>query len=138
MRLRDVRDLGKSFTQEDWLHIEGIGAIIAESLQEWFSDPKHQKLLEKLEKNGLTLRVLPKGKKSQTLDGKTFVITGTLSRSRDEIKQEIKMHGGHVNGSVSKETDYVVAGDNPGSKLTDAEKLGVKVIDEAALSQLIK
>jgi DNA ligase (NAD+) len=135
--LREVRDIGKSFTLEEWLHIEGIGETIAESLMKWFNDPKHQELLTKLDANGLTLKKIPKSKNIQALAGKTFVITGTLSRSREEIKQQIKMQGGRVSGSISKETDYLVAGDSPGSKLAKAEKLGVKVIDEAVLAQLI-
>jgi DNA ligase (NAD+) len=75
---------------------------------------------------------------AQTLAGLTFVITGTLaSTSRQEAKALIERHGGNVTGSVSRKTDYVLAGDNAGSKLQRAEELGVSILDEAGLQQLI-
>ena len=72
------------------------------------------------------------------LAGKTFVLTGTLSEPRDDVKERIIAAGGKVSGSVSKKTDYLVAGENAGSKLADAERLGVKILSESQLAELAK
>lgn len=121
--------------------IEGVGPNIAEAIVDWFVNPRNRNLLNKLKAAG----VWPSADRSseagveQTLDGKTFVVTGTLvGYSRDEIKDYIQQHGGKVTGSVSSKTDYLVAGENAGSKLTKAQNLGVPVIDLDTLMNLEK
>lgn len=135
--LSKIGKLAEAIDQETWESIEGIGPIVAESLVEWFQDPKHLNLLEKLETSGINLEKSEHAEVPKTLAGKTFVLTGTLSRPREEVKAMIKAHGGHVSSSVSAETDYVVAGDNAGSKLAKAEKLGVKVVGEEELEKML-
>ncbi|MCA9969783.1 MAG: NAD-dependent DNA ligase LigA [Anaerolineales bacterium] len=117
--------------------IDGIGPETAVSVTAWFANDKNRQLLEKLRAAGLTFaRQAPAADEAapQTLAGLTFVITGTLPTwSRDEAKAFIEAHGGKVTGSVSKKTDFLVAGESAGSKLTKAEQLGVPILDEAAL-----
>ncbi len=119
--------------------IEGIGPTIAASIVEWTQRKDHVELIARLKKAGLTTRaaratIAPVG---GALAGKTFVITGTLSKPRDEIAAAIKAAGGKVTDSVSKKTDYVVAGEAAGSKLAKAQQLGVAILDEAALNRLL-
>jgi len=117
--------------------VEEVGPRIAESIREFFEEPRNRKLVEDLRKAGLTF----KGKKKQRgtkLAGQTFVLTGTLANySREEAKKLIEDAGGRVSGSVSKKTDYVVAGVDPGSKLDKARELGVKVIGEREMEGLL-
>ena len=120
--------------------VEGIGPIMAEVIFEALAEERTWELIEKLRSKGLHLeqerheRPLEGG----PLEGKTLVLTGTLpSLTRDEAAALIKRAGGKVTGSVSKKTDYVVAGDNPGSKLAKAEEVGTEVLDEAALRGLV-
>ena len=118
-------------SREEFLRVEGVGPVVAGSLYKFFHDDDNKKLLTRLLKHITVESVLKQKKQNLPLAGKTFVLTGTLtSFSRDEAKQKIKKLGGEVNGSVSKNTDYVVAGKNPGSKYTDAQKLGVKILSE--------
>jgi DNA ligase (NAD+) len=123
---------------EELQGVDEVGPKIAESIAEFFGNPANQKLVERLGKAKLAF----KGKKKErgtTLAGKTFVLTGTLSRySRDAAKKTIEDAGGRVSGSVSKKTDYVVAGEDAGSKLEKAKELGVKVIDEDEMEKLVK
>jgi DNA ligase (NAD+) len=117
--------------------IEGVGPIVAESVTLWFKDKHHQKVVTELIKE---VRITEPQKKTvkKELVGKTFVLTGTLpTLSRDEAKELIRKAGGKVAGSVSKKTDYVVAGESAGSKLDEAEKLGVAVISEAQFLKLM-
>ncbi len=120
--------------------IEGVGPRIAESIGEWFDRPANQALIEKFHQSGVTLKadaVSVDESTPQSLAGLTFVITGTLpSWSRDDAKAFIQQYGGKVTGSVSKKTDYLVAGEKAGSKLSKAQTLGVAVLDEDALRQL--
>jgi len=118
---------------------EDVGEVIAQSVVQWRSDPQNQKLVERLRKAGLNFRSQLYHPKAAggPLAGKTFVLTGTLSNlKREEATAKIEAAGGKVSGSVSKKTDYVVAGADPGSKLDKAQKLGVKIIDEAELLRL--
>jgi DNA ligase (NAD+) len=123
---------------EELQNVNEVGPRIAESIVEFFSIPANRKLVERLREAGLTLT----GQKKQRgtkLAGKTFVLTGTLAHfTRDEAKKMIEDAGGKVTGSVSKKTDYVVAGADAGSKLDKAKELGVAVIEEKDLSQLLK
>jgi DNA ligase (NAD+) len=122
---------------EELQDVNEVGPRIAESIVEFFSIAANRKLVERLREAGLTLT----GQKKQRgtkLAGKTFVLTGTLAHfTRDEAKKMIEDAGGKVTGSVSKKTDYVVAGADAGSKLDKAKELGVEVIDEEELRRLI-
>ncbi len=116
--------------------VEEVGPRIAASIREFFLEAKNRQLIEDLRKAGLTFTGRKKQRGTQLAD-KTFVLTGTLPNySRDEAKRLIEAAGGKVTGSVSKKTDYVVAGAEPGSKLDRARELGVKVIDEKQLETL--
>ena len=121
---------------EELQDVNEVGPRIAESIAEFFSNPANKKLVDRLGKAGLTF----KGKKKERgtkLAGKTFVLTGTLAHyTRDEAKKMIEDAGGKVTGSVSKKTDYVVAGADAGSKLDKAKELGVLVIDEKEMEKL--
>ncbi|MCB8976618.1 MAG: NAD-dependent DNA ligase LigA [Ardenticatenaceae bacterium] len=127
--------------QERLEQIEGIGPGTAVSVTSWFADERHRALLEKFRAAGLKFaadKPEPAEAGSQSLAGLTFVITGTLpSLSRDDAKALIEANGGKVTGSVSKNTDYLLAGEKAGSKLSKAESLGVTVIDEAHLKGMI-
>ncbi len=124
-------------TKEELEKIEGFGERIAGSVFEWIRNPAHQTLLQKLADVGLTL-TWPEAKKVLAgIAGKTFVITGTLSRPREDIKADIEKAGGHVSGSVSKSTDYLVAGSDAGSKLEKAKEFGTQILDEEALKNLM-
>lgn len=119
--------------------VAGIGPRIAESIAEFFSIEQNRNLIKKLKAHGL-LANQPQQKKSKgsKLSGLTFVITGTLAKyKRDEAKTLIEDLGGKVTGSVSKSTDYLVCGENPGSKLDNAKKHGVKILDESAFEKLL-
>lgn len=122
---------------EELEDIEGVGAIVAQSLYEWMRDRENKKLL----KNVLKYVAIEPSKlkaKSSKLSGKTFVLTGTLATmSRDEAKEKIRERGGAVTGSVSKKTDYVVAGTDPGSKYDSAVSLGVPILSEIEFSKLL-
>lgn len=129
----DFAGIATGMGEQDWADIEGLGPKIANSLHEYFREKSTHKLMQKFAKHGITL-LLPQTKGLQKLAGKSFVITGTLpTLSRDEATDLIKAAGGKVSGSVSKNTDYVLAGENPGSKLDKAKELGVEVIDEKTL-----
>ncbi|HEY6306227.1 MAG TPA: NAD-dependent DNA ligase LigA [Candidatus Angelobacter sp.] len=123
-------------SKEQLQEVNEVGPRIAQSIHEFFAEPRNRKLVERLGKY-LTFT----GKKRErgtALAGKTFVVTGTLANySRDAAKKLIEDAGGKVSGSVSKKTDYVVAGDEPGSKLDKARELGVKVIEEKEMEALV-
>jgi DNA ligase (NAD+) len=122
---------------EELQEVNEVGPRIAESIVEFFSDEHNRQLVNDLRKAGLTLTGQKK-EKGTKLAGKTFVLTGTLERySRDEAKKKIEDAGGRVSGSVSKKTDYVVAGSDAGSKLDKARELGVTVIGEDEMESLV-
>ncbi len=124
-------------SMEELQEVNEVGPRVGQSIYDFFQEPKNRELVQRLREAGLTFT----GKKRERgtkLAGKTFVLTGTLaSHSRDEAKKMIEDAGGKVTGSVSKKTDYVVAGADPGSKLDKARELGVNVIDEEGLLQLL-
>jgi DNA ligase (NAD+) len=111
---------------------EDVGEIVAKEIHDFFRLPHNKKLIESLRKHGLNFGERDKrtAPTSQELAGETWVLTGTLSRPRDEIAELIRRHGGSVSGSVSKNTSYVLAGEEAGSKLDKAKSLGVQVVDE--------
>lgn len=118
--------------------VSDIGPIVATNIVGFFHQPHNRELIEKLLEFGVFFEKQAVAK-TLPLVGKTFVLTGTLeSMSRDEAKEKLQALGAKVSGSVSAKTSYVVAGENPGSKLTKAEKLGVVVLDEAALMEILR
>ncbi len=143
-----AKALGKCFATPDDLfaaslpqltEIEDVGEVIARSLVEWHGDARNRNLMERLRKAGLNFKsaLYHPSAALGPLAGKTFVLTGTLpTLKREEAAAKIEALGGKVSGSVSKKTDYVVAGEEAGSKLEKAQKLGVKIIDEAELLKL--
>jgi DNA ligase (NAD+) len=117
--------------------VNEVGPRVAEAISEYFSEPRNRELVERLRKAGLKFEG-EKKKRGTKLAGKTFVLTGTLpTLSRDQAKKMIEDAGGKVSGSVSKKTDYVVAGSDAGSKLDKARELNVAVIDEDGLQELL-
>lgn len=126
-------------TEEQLLEVSDVGPIVAQSIRTFFEQPHNREVVEQLRACGVTWEEgEPAARAPQPLSGKTFVITGTLpTLSRDEAKDRVEAAGGKVAGSVSKKTDYVVAGEEAGSKLVKAQTLGVPVIDEAALLAML-
>jgi len=119
--------------------VEGVGEKVASSIYEFFNNKNNIKKIERLGTLGVTLIPVESVQKKLGVTGKTFVLTGTLETlSREEAKELIKKFGGKVSGSVSRKTDFVVLGDNPGSKKTEAEKLGITIISEADFNKLLK
>lgn len=127
----------KQATAEQVQEIDGIGDKIALSILDFFSNSYNNELLSNLEQYGVFPQDAQVETVSDSLNGNTFVITGTLSQPRDFFVNMIKAHGGKVSSSVSKKTSYVLAGENPGSKYDKAESLGVTIIDEDKFRQLI-
>ena len=119
--------------------INDIGDVIAKSIVDYFSDEKNINLINRLKDLNLNMRYLGEevNTSNENINGKTFVITGTLSRPRDEIKDEIEGLGGNVTGSVTKKTDYVIAGEKAGSKLTKANELGISVLTEEEYNNML-
>jgi DNA ligase (NAD+) len=120
--------------------VEGVGPIMAVQIAESLADEATWALVEKLKEKGLQLEAdeSERRKEGGPLEGKTVVLTGTLPElTREEAAALVKSAGGKVTSSVSKKTDYVVAGDNPGSKLAKAEKFGIEVLDEEGLRGLV-
>lgn len=126
----------KKVRQEELETVADIGPVVAESISEWFGNPKNLKFIEKLFQAGVQIE--PYRKTEGKLQGLSFVITGTLgSMSRQEAKESVISLGGAAVESVSRNTSYVVVGDNPGSKSAKAQKLGVKIINEDEFRRLI-
>jgi DNA ligase (NAD+) len=127
-----------SASAQELADIDGVGETIAESIVEWFSIDWHKEIVIKWAKAGVTMENVAGVVKPQTLVGLTFVVTGGLNNySRDSIAETITAHGGKPASSVSKKTDYVLVGSDPGSKLAKAQELGVAIIDEAAFEALL-
>jgi DNA ligase (NAD+) len=143
-----ARDLAEHFGSLDAIEkakaeeIEAIpdfGSVMAKSVCTWFRDERNQELLRKLSKHGVKPgKISQKEASGQKLAGQKFVLTGSLSElTREEAKAKIRELGGEVSSSVSKKTDYVVAGEDPGSKYEKAKKLGVKVLTEEEFKKII-
>jgi DNA ligase (NAD+) len=137
----DLEGLSRA-SAEDLLRIEGVGPNTAQAIVDWFSIPTNQNLIQKFREFNVwpTSRFRPvESAGPLPLEGLTLVVTGTLpSYSREGIKGLIQTKGGKVTDSVSKKTDYLVAGENAGSKLDKARQLGVPILDEAGLLELIE
>lgn len=118
--------------------IEGIGPILAQSVVEWFADEHRRHVLDKMHVAGVNMQGEEKVAAGDSLTGQTFVLTGTLpTLSRDQASELIESHGGKVSSSVSKKTNYVLVGDSPGSKADKARELGITIISEADLLQMV-
>ncbi|MFZ2763495.1 MAG: NAD-dependent DNA ligase LigA, partial [Minisyncoccia bacterium] len=142
-----ARDLAEHFmtaerfanaNQDELERLNGVGPVVAQAVVGWFNDKENTKLFTRLLKR---VRVVKEtgNRKSNKLQGKTFVLTGTLEKmSRDEAKEKIRILGGEVSGSVSKNTDYVVAGADPGDKYQKAEELGVKILNEREFMKVLE
>jgi DNA ligase (NAD+) len=128
--------------EETLAHAEGVGPTIAAAVREWFDGPEsdwHVAIVEKWERAGVTMADKRDESIPRTLEGLTVVVTGSLNDfSRDSAKEAILARGGKAASSVSKKTDYVVVGENAGSKADKAEQLGVPILDEAGFKQLLE
>ncbi|MEX2368403.1 MAG: NAD-dependent DNA ligase LigA, partial [Balneolaceae bacterium] len=143
-----ARDLTQDFqsidpilnaSHQDLVEIDSIGPKIAESVVKFFSHEKNRKLIEKFRDLGFRLETDKPEKFSNVLEGKKFVLTGSLpSLTRKEASELIEQHGGKTTSSVSKNTDYVLAGESAGSKYEKAEKLGIPILDESSFMEMIK
>lgn len=123
-------------TREELLAVSDVGETVADSIVEYLQNPLTQKLFDEYREVGVN--VLPAKKVERTLAGKTFVLTGTMqAMGRDEAKEQIRLKGGNVSGSVSKKTDYVVVGESAGSKLDDAKRLGVATLSEEEFLRIL-
>jgi DNA ligase (NAD+) len=130
----DIESIQKA-TREELIEIEGVGDVVADSIFDWFRESRNISLIQKLRDYGVSYQIVKRGDK---LAGLTFVITGSLENmTREAAEERIRLLGGKASGSVSKSTSYLVAGTGGGSKLEKAEKLGVKVITETDLQQLL-
>lgn len=124
---------------DELTNIEEVGPKMADSIIAFFKEKQNREILDKLKEAGVNMVKKKSENTSNIFDGLTFVLTGTLSNyTRDEAKKLIEERGGKVTGSVSKKTNYVVAGTDPGSKLSKAQQLGVKVIDEEEFENMLK
>lgn len=129
----------RNFSLEDLQKIPDIGPAVSKSIYDWFHERRNIKFLEKLEKAGVIIEIPVLQTKNLKLKAKTFVLTGVLeSMPREQAKEKIRALGGNVSESVTKKTDFVVAGAEPGSKLEKARKLGVKIIDEKEFLVMIR
>ena len=135
---RDTSSLAAA-SASDLLEIDGVGQIIAESVVDWFAMPENSELMESLRRSGVNVSTAEDSVRLISSDAKTFVLTGTLSTmTREEAKAYIESHGDRVTSSVSRKTNYVVAGASAGSKLKKAQALGVTVLDETGLRELYR
>ncbi len=123
---------------EELSEIEDIGPIMAKSIVEFFKEEQTKDFIEKLKQAGVNTESLEKEEVDQKFDGLTFVLTGSLTKyTRQEASDIIEKHGGKVSGSVSKKTDYLLAGEDAGSKLTKAQGLGIKIISEKEFEEMV-
>ncbi len=126
-------------SQEKLAVINDIGPVVAKSIVDYFYQPKNIKLVTKLLNAGVIVTTEKKSKQNKKLVGKIFVLTGALPNlTREQVKEMIRQQGGRVSSSVSPQTDYVVAGDDPGSKYTRAKNLGIKILSEKEFLDLLK
>ena len=132
-------DAIRAATEEQLAAAEGVGPTIAEAVIEWFKEPWHVEIVDKWERAGVAMADERDESVPRTLEGLTIVVTGSLEGfSRDSAKEAILARGGKASGSVSKKTDYVVVGDNAGSKADKAEQLGLTILDEAGFTTLLE
>jgi len=133
-----VGEVFKNFSLEEFQKIKDIGPETAKSIYDWFHNERNIKLLQRLEKVGVKIKISTLHASRFTLQGLTFVFTGELkSMTREEAKEKVRRLGGNVSESVSKNTNFVVVGENPGSKYEKAKKLGAKMINEKEFCDII-
>ncbi|WLQ05305.1 NAD-dependent DNA ligase LigA [Arthrobacter oryzae] len=131
-------DAIRQASEEDLAHVDGVGPVIAAALKEWFAEDWHREIVDTWAQDGVRMEDEQDESTPRTLEGLTIVVTGSLEGfSRDEAKEAILIRGGKAAGSVSKNTSYVVAGENAGTKLDKAEQLGVPVLDEDGFRELL-
>ena len=136
--LREVLDGDRVAAVAALSEVEGVGPVIAESLLDWYGEPWHREVLDRWAAAGVAMRDDAGAAVARTLEGLTVVVTGSLDGfSRDGAKEAIITRGGKAAGSVSKKTDYVVVGENAGSKETTARELGLRILDEAQFAALL-
>ncbi|MBI5401256.1 NAD-dependent DNA ligase LigA [Candidatus Wolfebacteria bacterium] len=129
----------KNLSLEDLQNVPDIGPRVSKSIYDWFRDSRNMNFLQKLEKAGIQIESPKLQITSYKLQDKTFVFTGELkSMSRDEAKEKVRFLDGDISESVSKKTNYVVVGENPGSKLDNAKKLGIKILNEKEFLKLLE
>jgi len=137
-RFRSLDSLRRA-SPEELEATEGVGPEIARSVAKFFAQEENEKVLKKLAKAGVTVEDMPAVAAGGPLEGKAFVFTGELEKfTRDEAKKLVESLGGRATSSVSKATDYVVAGRSPGSKLKDAKKHGIPILGEADFEKLVR
>ncbi len=136
LTLTELVQIGTGLTSEKLEEIDGFGEVMAKEVTAWFHDEKNKALLMKLEKVGVKI-ITQTTEVALLLQGKSFVVTGSLAKmSRDQAKEKIRSLGGKVQSSVSKNTDYLVCGENPGSKFIEAQKLGIKILNEEEFTNM--
>ena len=129
----------KNATLEELIMTDDVGEITARSIYEFFKQEQTQDLLNRLEQANVNMKLKEETNNDNRFEGKTFVLTGSLENyTREEASNIIESFGGKTSSSVSKKTDYVLAGEEAGSKLTKAESLGVKIITEQEFKEMIK
>jgi len=136
--IKDFINVFKKISLEKWEEMDDLGPVIAKSIYDWIHDEKNIEILKKLEKNGVSIKLRKIKDKNANLKGKIFVLTGTLNGlTRSEAKAKIRELGGKSASTVSKNTDFVVAGENAGSKLEKAKSLGIKILSEEDFNKII-
>jgi DNA ligase (NAD+) len=136
--MRSMSELMRA-SDEQLTEVEGIGPIMARTIEETLAEDRTRELVQRFRDYGLKMEEEgPAAPVEGPLAGKTLVLTGTLPNlTREDAIQRVEAAGGKVTGSVSKKTDYVVAGDDPGTKLTKAQELGTEILDEDGLLALL-
>jgi DNA ligase (NAD+) len=129
----------QSASLEELSRVQNTGDVVSSSIREWFQNPDNIALIKALKQHGLNFGEADRDEaESDTLRGTAWVITGTLGESREVFEELIRRNGGRVTGSVSKKTDYLLAGEDAGSKLEKARQLGVKIVDEGEFRRLVR
>lgn len=138
-KMTDIIEYFPQISKEDWMTIKGVGIKSAESLANWFGEKENVKMLQKMAQAGVEILIEKKtSKKDAKLEGLVFVLTGELQNfTREAVKDIIRKVGGNVSGSISKKTNFLLAGENPGSKFEKAKELGVKIINEDEFRKLL-
>jgi DNA ligase (NAD+) len=137
-KINNLLDL-KNMTEDDFINIAEIGPKIAKSIVLFFKKEENLKIIKKLEEAGLNLSSQENGQEEQTLKGMQFVLTGSLeSFTRDEAKKEIERLGGRVTGNVTKNTDYLILGKDPGQKYQKAKEIGINILEENNFKNMLK
>jgi len=139
IKIKEFINFYKNLSLENLREIPDIGPKVAQNIYQWVRNERNMKFLERLEKTGIQIQGQKLKAGRGNLAGKTFVLTGGLaSMTREQVKEKIHQRGGDISESISKKTDYVVAGSEPGSKYKKAKKLGVKTIDEKEFLAMLK